>query len=491
MSEKDPFQEIYRQLKKDRFDRQETGSWSANLDRQRLEALYLVSQELNKILDPDRLFRVVIKKIINLLRAERAVILLRNGEELQIRISHNIDHQSQQNALNFSRSIVSRVIDDVKPLFSTNAIEDSRFSQFQTIQQLEILSFICVPIRVEKEVIGTIYVDNRHLTNVFSEADVEFLQGIANLLGIAIRNSLAYREIETLNKSLEDKVKERTSELRKSIEELKQTQQRLIQSEKMASLGHLIAGFVHEFNNPINFIYSNLPHLENYARQLIETVDGLLKRLPKNERRKTTQQIDWDYVKTDLVKLIGGIREGARRSRQIVEDLKNFSVSGKPAFEVLDWNDNLTMLTRLFRERLAKPIQVTLRFKETLSIRASRPELNQALMNLLHNAADAGATTITIDSRRQKNKLQCEIHDNGSGIPQEDLNKVFDPFYTTREVGKGMGLGLSIVYSTIMHHQGRIEVSSRRGSGTTFRLTLPLAEEIMNPDAAENSTSLR
>ncbi len=471
---KNPFQEIYNRLKMDSPEFPDSVSSLEMLNRQRLQALYLVSQQIITILDPDELFPRIKRKIIDLMNAERAVIILREGDNLRIRIAHNLDDQSEQNALNFSNSIVMQVMKDYKPLYSHNAIHDPSFSQYQTIQQLEILSFICVPIVVEKEVLGTIYVDNRHIANVFTEEDVEFLQAFANLLGIAIRNSLAYQRVEELNRSLEDKVAERTNSLRKTVEELQSTQSRLIQSEKMASLGRLIAGFMHEFNNPINFIYSNLPYLEQYVNQLLEALDEAVLQLPAAQKEKLEDEKDLRYVKKDLVKLIEGVREGARRSREIVEDLKNFSGAGGGAFQVINWNENMGIVSKIFQERLEQTIGIELEFNGEFFVEGVKAELNQALLNILKNAVDAGAQHIEIVSGAEGDWLRCDIADDGSGISPEEISKLFDPFYTTKSVGQGMGLGLSITYSTITHHKGRIEISSQIGQGTTFRIFLPL-----------------
>ncbi len=474
MQKNSPFNEIFSQLKSDMPELQDSAYLLDSMNRQRLQALYLVSQHLNNILDPDRLFEEVIKKITELIKAEHAVIVMRDGDDLNIRIAHNIDDQSQQNALNFSRSVVTRVMNDYRPLYSTNALDDQRFSQFQTIQKLEILSFISVPILINGEAIGTIYVDNRRLADVFSEGDVEFLQAFANLLGIAIRNSMAYHQVEELNRSLEKKVKERTAKLHKTIEELKNAQAQLVQSEKMAGLGRLIAGFMHEFNNPINFIYSNLPYLEQYSRNLLAMIDELLPQISEEERAELQKEWDLNYIRNDLSKLIEGIQEGAQRSRQIIEDLRNFSGANGRSAGRINWNENLQMIRKIFLERIKKPVEIELTGGENLFIEGTRAELNQALMNLLQNAADAGANRIRISSQKKGKRLRCSIEDNGAGISKKELNKIFDPFYTTKEVGRGMGLGLSIVYSTIEFHRGKIQVSSEMGKGTTFTIDLPL-----------------
>lgn len=471
MSKKNPFREISDQLQIDHPDLADSFYSFETLDKKRLQALYLLSQQLNRILDPDKIFKELIVNIVKLLEVERAIIILIEGSDLQIRISYNIDEQSEKNALNFSHTIVSKVIQDFKPLYSSNALDDTRFSQIQTIHKLEILSFICVPIRVGKEILGTIYVDNRHLTKVLNEADIEFLQAIANLVAIALHNSMTYQKIEELNLSLEEKVRQRTESLQKTVEKLRSTQERLIQSEKMASLGRIIAGFMHEFNNPINFIYSNLPHLREYSEKLISEIKIL-------EKSGTTQnEIDADlqFIKKDLLNLIDGMQEGAERSRKIVEDLRNFSGVGSQNFQMLNWNENLKSTVKFLKKGIDNSVKISISANETFFIEGNRAELNQALMNLLNNAVGAGADHIQISNSREDDFLICEIEDNGKGISKEDLSKIYDPFYTTKEVGKGMGLGLSIVYSTINHHNGRVEVSSRINKGTTFKIFLPLA----------------
>jgi len=471
MSKKNPFREISDQVQIDHPDLAESFYSFETLDKKRLQALYLLSQQLNRILDPDKIFKELIVNIVKLLEVERAIIILIENGDPRIRISHNIDEQSEINALNFSHTIVSKVIQDFKPLYSSNALDDHRFSQIQTIHKLEILSFICVPIRVGKEILGTIYVDNRHLTKVLTEADIEFLQAIANLVAVALHNSMTYQKIEELNLSLEEKVRQRTERLQKTVEKLKSTQERLIQSEKMASLGRIIAGFMHEFNNPINFIYSNLPHLREYSQRIISEL---------NEIEKSggdQQEIDPDlqFIKKDLLKLIDGMQEGAERSRKIVEDLRDFSGAGGRNFQVLNWNDNLKSIVKFLRKGMYESFKITINANETFYIEGNKAELNQALLNLLNNAVAAGADEIHIRNSCVGDFLKCEIEDNGKGIAKDDLSKIFDPFYTTKDVGKGMGLGLSIVYSTINHHSGRIEVSSRVNKGTTFKIFLPLA----------------
>jgi histidine kinase len=473
MSKKNPFREISEQIQIDQPDLAYNYYSFDTLDKQRLQALYVLSQQLNRILDPDKIFKELIVNIVKLLEVERAIILLIEQDQLRIRISHNIDEASEKNALNFSHTIVSKVIQDFKPLYSSNALNDSRFSQIQTIHKLEILSFICVPIRIGKDILGTIYVDNRHLTKVLTGADVEFLQAIANLVAIALHNSMAYQQIEELNFSLEEKVRQRTEKLQKTVGELRSTQDKLIQSEKMASLGRVIAGFIHEFNNPINFIYSNLPHLREYSQKLVAE----LKSFEESAPELTKQDSDLQYIKKDLLKLIDGMQEGAERSRKIVEDLRNFSGIGFQNFQMINWNENLKSVIKVFKKGAEGSVKIKVSSEDIFFVEGNKGELNQAILNLLNNGIGAGANRIQINNSIDGDYLKCEIEDNGKGIPQDKLSKIFDPFFTTKEVGKGMGLGLSIVYSNINHHNGRIEVSSKVNQGTTFKLFLPLSQK--------------
>ncbi|MEJ2049730.1 MAG: ATP-binding protein [Calditrichota bacterium] len=284
---------------------------------------------------------------------------------------------------------------------------------------------------------------------------------------------MAYQQVEELNLFLEEKVRQRTEKLQKTVEELKSIQDKLIQSEKMASLGRVIAGFIHEFNNPINFIYSNLPHLREYSQKLVAE----LKSFEESAPELTKQDPDLQYIKRDLLKLIDGMQEGAERSRKIVEDLRKFSGIGFQNFQMINWNENLKSVIKVFKKSAKGSVKIKISSEDIFFVEGNKGELNQAILNILNNTIGAGANRIQINNSIDGDYLKCEIEDNGKGIPQDKISKIFDPFFTTKEVGKGMGLGLSIVYSNINHHKGRIEVSSKVNQGTTFKLFLPLSQK--------------
>jgi two-component system, NtrC family, sensor kinase len=280
---------------------------------------------------------------------------------------------------------------------------------------------------------------------------------------------------------LEEQVRERTAELRKSLEELQATRQQLIQNEKLSSLGQLVAGIAHEINNPINFIYGNTDFLKQYVGTFLDVirfVDEL--GLPPAERERLDakkKELDFDYVSEDTVKLLSSIRNGAERAAAIVRDLRSFihsrSVERAPVSLERAAETTLGLVTHEIRGR----ITITRQYgKDIPDILGHEGQLCQVLMNLIVNAIQAikDKGEIIIRTRRtQDGGVAIDVTDNGMGISEADQLKVFDPFFTTKPVGQGTGLGLSISYSIVDAHGGRLTVQSEVGKGATFTLALP------------------
>lgn len=317
----------------------------------------------------------------------------------------------------------------------------------------------------------------------------------AKLDGAARERELFVRELELFAEELEDKVKERTqaltatnAELTDTLEELKATQGQLIQQEKMASLGQLVAGVAHELNNPIGFIYANFPHLEEYARTLISLIDELGKLpLPEEERRKLEarlEEADLGFLREDLMKIIRSGQSGATRVKEIISSLRSFSrldeAVEKPARLEEGLDDTLALLQHQFKKR----IEVVRDYRLNLAVLCYPGQLNQVFMNILYNAIQAieGSGSITVSTRREDDWAVVAISDTGRGIPPEIQNRIFDPFFTTKKVGEGTGLGLSISYGIIEKHGGHIKLESEVGRGTTFTLYIPLQQA--TPDSA-------
>ena len=265
--------------------------------------------------------------------------------------------------------------------------------------------------------------------------------------------------------------------LHKAHLELQQAQRKLVEQEKMASLGRLVAGVAHELNNPISFVYGNIHTLERYRRNL-ETYVGDLRALadPRAVAR-LDRETRIAAVLTDLEPLIEGTLEGAVRIAEIVKNLRRLSFSRSNQRETVD-------LTRLigtaahWAER-AKNVRARLDtdFEPGLTVDGQEGQIHQVLVNLIDNALDAVRTVsdphVTITTRAHGGDVAIEVADNGQGIPDEVADKIFEPFFTTKVVGEGTGLGLWISYSIARDHGGSLTATNRPEGGAVFRLTLP------------------
>ncbi|MBI5108584.1 MAG: PAS domain S-box protein [Rhodocyclales bacterium] len=276
--------------------------------------------------------------------------------------------------------------------------------------------------------------------------------------------------------------------------DLKQAQQQLVQSEKLASIGQLAAGVAHEINNPIGFVQSNLGSLERYFEHLMRLLEGyregeiLLGEALKShaggteliERMKQLKQdAELDYLKDDIPDLLKESRDGIVRVKQIVADLKDFSrVDSQQQWEWADITAGLNSTLNVVQNEIKYRAEVVKEYAELPQIKCLPSQLNQVFMNLLVNAAQATPEgtrgTITIRCGAEPRGVWIEIADTGAGIPAENLKRIFDPFFTTKPVGKGTGLGLSLSYGIVRKHGGQIEVASEVGVGTRFRVSLPM-----------------
>ena len=305
------------------------------------------------------------------------------------------------------------------------------------------------------------------------------------------------QKLEQSRQILEQRVSERTEEilyknqqllqahdqLNQTLQNLQQSQAQLIQTEKMSSLGQMVAGVAHEINNPISFIYGNLNYLEEYVRDLIDLVHLYQQQYPNPAEsiRAKTETIDFDFLADDLPKVLASMRLGAERICQMVLSLRNFSRLDESEVKNVDLREGIDSTLLILNNRLRDKITVVKQYGDLHLIECYPAQLNQVFMNILSNAIDA--LLAQAESEKQiaiktdtiaPNRIQVRIRDSGPGIPSEVKHKIFDPFFTTKPVGQGTGLGLSICYQIVEKHQGQIEVVSQPGEGTEFIITLPI-----------------
>jgi signal transduction histidine kinase len=252
----------------------------------------------------------------------------------------------------------------------------------------------------------------------------------------------------------------------------------------MASLGHLTAGIAHEINNPINFVSSNVPPLKMSISEIIKILNTYRKanandkkNIYLEEARNLEEKYDLEYLLGEVDMLLNGIYEGAERTKEIVLGLRNFSRVDKYELKKINLVDALNSTLLLLRNKYKDRIKIERNFDKNLKeIECYPGQLNQVLMNILNNAIQAISDkgTIIVTTEKIDNQAKIEIADDGKGIPKDYINNIFDPFYTTKDVGEGTGLGLSISYGIIQQHNGDISVKSEVGVGTTFIITIPV-----------------
>jgi len=365
------------------------------------------------------------------------------------------------------------------PIRIEDAQTDPRWQghQFDAATGVTTHSVLCVPIATHGRVIGVVQVLNRR-GGPFTEDDQRLLEALASMGGVAIENARLYEH-------LEQKVQERTAALSRAITQLRAAQAQLVQSEKMAALGTLVAGVAHEINTPLGAIASNT---DLVARSLAKIKEVLADPTQPDKAR--------GYVEK-AAGMAEVSRDACRRINEIVRSLCNFARLDEAERKPADLHEGLDSTLTLVAHLLKNRITLRKEYGNVPPVDCYANRLNQVFLNILVNAVQAIADTgeITIRTRclpADGGTAVIEIADTGCGIPPEHLPKIFDPGFTTKGVGVGMGLGLAICYRIISDHHGRIEVESTVGRGSTFRIIVPLRQPTPgNPAAGDGAATGR
>jgi signal transduction histidine kinase len=455
-----------------------------------LSLLIDLSGAVNATLDPEKIYEQALDRLVHRMGYQGAYLYLVDAERHLIRQHKTVGGGAGFEGVDFPLDAPDRaaakVVRTGMPLLVNDTEATTEPVHLPTAREQKVRSLIMVPLRVKERVFG-VFTVVASVADRFTAGDVELLSAVANHVSLAVERAESFQTIEELSRGLEDKVRVRTEQLRSANEELagayrdlQATQMQLIQREKMASVGQLVAGVAHELNNPIGFVSSNVTTLEEFVKRLRSMLEVYRAvPLPEAERERVDGQwaaLKVDYALKYLDSMILGIREGAERTRKIVRDLRVFARSDDDVWQPVDLHEeiesSLTLLNHLLKDR----VTVHRKFGELPSVECVRSQIDQVFLNLLANAAQAipGEGAITIETSREDGGAVVTISDTGPGIAQDVIGRIFDPFFTTKTVGEGTGLGLSISYEIVKKHRGEITAASPPGSGATFTVRLPM-----------------
>ncbi|MBD1923145.1 PAS domain-containing protein [Microcoleus sp. FACHB-831] len=337
---------------------------------------------------------------------------------------------------------------------------------------------------------------------ITSQFPIPGTNGQPMAIGVTVLDITARKQAEEARREKEAQLKEKNQELQHTLQELQRTQSQLIQSEKMSSLGQLVAGIAHEINNPVNFIYGNLTHVREYSQDLLGLVELYQQHYPTGtaEIQSKMEAIDLDFLIKDFPNLLSSMRVGADRIREIVLSLRNFSRIDEAEMKEVNIHEGIDSTLMILHNRLkAKTdhpnIQVIKEYGNLPKVECYAGQLNQVFMNLVANAIDAldeynhqrsleeikkNPSKIWICTEAiDKNRVVIKIIDNGKGMIEEVRQQLFNPFFTTKPIGKGTGLGLAISYQIVVEkHGGRLECISAPGGGAQFVIEIPIRQMI-------------
>ncbi|HLO86436.1 MAG TPA: GAF domain-containing protein [Nostocaceae cyanobacterium] len=396
---------------------------------------------------------------------------------------------------------------EVQVIADVNSI-GSKVPHLDIIERFQVKAQIVVPLMEGDELWGLLCIHQCTHPRNWEEDELEFVTQVAAQLSVALHQANLFQQSSLLGQTRAE-----ANQLAQALNELRTAQMQIIHAEKMASLGQLVAGVAHEINNPINFIYGNLEHAQQYTQELMRYIELYRKHHPYvvQEVQDFWQQAEIEFLFDDLPKLFQSMKVGTERIREIVTSLRNFSRLDEADFKPADIHEGIDSTLMILQHRL-KPssdspgIIVSKDYDALPSIECYPGQLNQVFMNLLCNAIDA------LEERNEKlspdaiaanpaeiristnllNKDWVAIHitDNGPGIDEKLLSRLFDPFFTTKVVGKGTGLGLSISYQIVTDkHKGKIYCQSELGKGTEFVVELPIRQTVNKKQIAKHKVS--
>jgi len=433
--------------------------------------LYQLGQQ-HEVIDESRIYHNILSHIVEAYDADTGSLALleESGESLCLVAGIDLPDGVVGSSVQVSDSRMGEII---------RSVQSSLFNDETPERISRVSSAMCWPICISDKVIGALNINRGKQREAYTQKNLDEGQVIVDLISVVLENMSLHKESQGKICQLENI----NAEMKAMNHELESAKSQLLQSEKLASIGQLAAGVAHEINNPVGFINSNLGSLGRYLEDLFRLLDTYEKEVAKMGSESELQaivqlknEIDMEYLRDDIAELMAESQEGVSRVKQIVQDLKDFSHVNESDWQHADIHSGIDSTLNVARNEIKYKAEVIKEYGSIPQIECMPSQLNQVFMNLIVNAAHAikDKGLITIRSGEAADKIWVSVEDNGQGMSDEVKGHIFEPFYTTKDVGKGTGLGLSLSYGIIEKHGGSIEVESECGVGTCFTVWLPV-----------------
>jgi two-component system, NtrC family, sensor kinase len=494
---------------------------------ERAELLKQITSEIRSSLDPQHIFQTTVTQLGEALSVNRCMIFLYQGvPQPNLSLVAEYIEPGYSSIEPFEVPVegnphVQQVLAGDRAIASTNVYAEPLLEPaIQLCHMMDIKSMLTVRTSYQGEPNGVLGLHQCDTYRYWTNSEIELLEAVAAQVGIALAHArLLEKEKSTAaqlaqqNKALQlsnSLANTKAAELEQALQDLQQTQAQLVQTEKMSSLGQLLAGVAHEINNPVSFITVNINYACDYIQDLLRAVNLYQQHFPKpaEDIEHELRAIDLDFIIKDLPKLLSSMKVGADRINQIVLSLRNFSRHDEVAMKSVDIHEGIDNTLMILRHRLkakggTPEIEVIKKYGRLPLVECYSGQLNQVFMNLISNAIDAVASRFANDALESQKSEEKEkdsqpdiglkpmieicteakdnnwaiirIKDNGAGMTEEVKQKLFNPFFTTKPAGKGTGLGLSISYQIVVEkHEGNLQCISAPGQGTEFIIEIPI-----------------